>query len=438
MMSVLPSSSGFLSYDYLQQCLGVSRVNLWTCPSCGPSVLPSTVAPSPHYSWGAVLVCGLCNGCWLVCKECHNVRVRFVTAAESRSHHRRKHHVEDKLVRTSHMELIGSHASQSAVSTLAYFVEQVSNLSMPLSVCEEDDGRGETMSHVSGGGSNNGTIMVSQSRTKEDCSSVCMDSQYCHIGVTNPVNHQDSVTACAVSSNEVIPTSLTSGFCFGEHNSHKFRLIPIPIHVLESIFGVVSTIPLMQYEVICSALKQIRFYKSFNCLFPDGKCLWSELLAILKKDFFQHHRHLDVNEINATVLVTDGPMVKPQLPHMDYCWETILLPSRHDSKLNRSKRLRGSCQIPFTGHLPVSTDGAYIYLWSGPGVATPFHIPYGQMLVIRGDVVHCGGLPPSAATEKLYHRVHFYFPVIAADIPPNAIYSNNFDGQSFSRDYVLP
>lgn len=86
----------------------------------------------------------------------------------------------------------------------------------------------------------------------------------------------------------------------------------------------------------------------------------------------------------------------------------------------------------------MSTDGAYIYLWSGPGVATPFHIPYGQMLVIRGDVVHCGGLPPSAATEKLYHRVHFYFPVIAADIPPNAIYLNNFDGQSFSRDYVLP
>jgi len=204
------------------------------------------------------------------------------------------------------------------------------------------------------------------------------------------------------------------------------------------MYGVVTSIPLTQYEVIFQALKQLRFYKSFRKLFPADNFLWDDVFAMLKKYFFNHHRFLDANKINATVLVTDGPMAKPQLPHMDYSWETILLLSRHESRKNRSKYLRGSCQIPFTGHLPLSTNGSYIYLWSGPGVGIPYHIPYGKMLVICGDVVHSGGLPRQASSDKMYHRVHFYFPTVPMDIPLNGIYLNNFDGQSFSRDYVLP
>jgi hypothetical protein len=86
---------------------------------------------------------------------------------------------------------------------------------------------------------------------------------------------------------------------------------------------------------------------------------------------------------------------------MDYCWETILLPTRRKSQQNRSKYLRASCQIPFTGHLPLSSDGSFIFLWSDPGVGIPYHIPYGKMLIIHGDVVHCGGLPPQASSNNL-------------------------------------
>jgi len=115
------------------------------------------------------------------------------------------------------------------------------------------------------------------------------------------------------------------------------------------MYGVVTSIPLTQYEVIFQALKQLRFYKSFRKLFPADNFLWDDVFAMLKKYFFNHHRFLDANKINATVLVTDGPMAKPQLPHMDNSWETILLLSQHESQQNRSKYLRGSCQIPFTG-----------------------------------------------------------------------------------------
>jgi len=60
------------------------------------------------------------------------------------------------------------------------------------------------------------------------------------------------------------------------------------------------------------------------------------------------------------------------------------------------------------------------------------------MLIIHGDVVHSGGVPPSVLSEaKLYHRVHFYFSILPMDIPGNAIYVTNFDSESFSRDYVL-
>jgi hypothetical protein len=69
------STENVMSYDDLKQFLGLSRRSLWSCPSCGPSFLPTRFAPSPHYSWGVVLLCGICNSSWMVCKECCNVRV---------------------------------------------------------------------------------------------------------------------------------------------------------------------------------------------------------------------------------------------------------------------------------------------------------------------------------------------------------------------------
>jgi hypothetical protein len=208
-----------------------------------------------------------------------------------------------------------------------------------------------------------------------------------------------------------IPQWLPMSFTFGDSNSHKFLLVNIPTNILESIYSAVVEFPLTQYEVICSALKQICLYKSFRILFPKHRDMWQQLVEVLKEQFFHYHSHLDVKELNVTVLISHGPMAKEQQPHMDYSWETILLPNRRESKQIRSKYLRASSQIPFTGHMPVNPDGAYIYLWNGPGSATLYHITYGTMLIIRGDVVHCGGMPSFSSLEKLYHRIHFFFHV---------------------------
>ncbi len=246
---------------------------------------------------------------------------------------------------------------------------------------------------------------------------------------------QSSDALRAFPTNPPLTTSNVS--LFNEQNSHKFLLLDIPIYILESVHEAISLIPITQYEVICSALKQVLLYTSFDFLFPVGKNHWKELLSILNSGLFKLYPHLNPDEINVTALVTDGPMRKEQQPHMDYSWETILLPSRRDARQNRSKSLQGSAQIPFTGHMPVSPDGGYMYLWTGPGVALPYHIEYGKKLIIRGDFVHCGGLPSFASSKKLYHRVHFYFPLVSADIPHRGIFLNNFDGQAFSRDYIF-
>lgn len=49
-------------------------------------------------------------------------------------------------------------------------------------------------------------------------------------------------------------------FTFGSHEAHKFIALDIPQHILKAMYALVSILPLMQYEVICGALKQICFY----------------------------------------------------------------------------------------------------------------------------------------------------------------------------------
>ncbi len=179
------------------------------------------------------------------------------------------------------------------------------------------------------------------------------------------ISSTPSVVQPAISSDNdqcksvTVPPPVAVGhntFVLREHNAHKFILLDIPSKILGGIYASVSVLPITQYEVICSSLKQIHFYKAFHSLFPkDQYGIWDDLLFIFKDQVLKLHLHLDLSKINATVLLPDGPMLKLQQPHMDYSWETILLPSRNESKLNRMKYLRGSCQIPFTSHLPVCT-----------------------------------------------------------------------------------
>jgi hypothetical protein len=405
-----------MSYDDLKQFLGVSRLSLWSCPSCGPSFLPTSVAPSPHYSWGVVLLCGICDSSWLVCKECCNVRVRFITASDCLSPHHHKHRLNDlsfTKARNDHTATTGIgggvvHGNVSLpMSPYNLCAVQGDVVSLPMSPSVIDCSTLQTdpanvslaIFYI-----NNSTLLCSpsndvsssescievlleHSQSAEDSTAILQQSQSLHKpsevdliteSTQSDSNHSsnagfpllgdvsyDSTQECSNDSSNtalpkvpdisydsthvgnkdkgnvvevsdvveldesppinVLPTSV--GFSFGDHNAHKFILVDIPISILEAIYSAVSVFPITQYEVICSALKQIRLYQAFNMLFPKDNNRWDNFLSVLKSQFLKNHPHLDVSEINATVLVTDDPMDRPQQPHMDYCWETILLPS---------------------------------------------------------------------------------------------------------------
>jgi hypothetical protein len=314
---------------------------------------------------------------WLVCTECSNVRSYFRNAADCVAHHRRKHYVAIPRAAAAVNALIHSSGVVSSLESADLAVPALDSADDEVPALESAD-------------------LAVPALESADLAVPALELADLAVPA---LELADLAVPALESADDVVPASESAdlavpSFLFGDFNAHKFILLDIPQKILEAMYAAVSVLPLTQYEVICRSLKQIRFYKSFHLLFQEDNNLWGEFFSVLRNCFFKHHPHLDTNEINATILVTDGPMVKPQQPHMDYCWETILLPSRRESRQNRCKFLKGSCQIPFTGHLPLTSDGSYIYLWSGPGVGIPYHIPYGKMLIIRGDVVHCGGLPP--------------------------------------------
>ena len=67
--------------------------------------------------------------------------------------------------------------------------------------------------------------------------------------------------------------------------------------------------------------------------------------------------------------------------------------------------------------MPITENGQYLFLWSGPGNAIPFLIPYGKMLLIQGVVFHAGGLPKEVDHNgKEYDGIHLYLPNHPLDI----------------------
>jgi hypothetical protein len=107
--------------------------------------------------------------------------------------------------------------------------------------------------------------------------------------------------------------------------------------------------------------------------------------------------HLDLSEVYATAMYNYGDIVKTQQPHVDYSWEVLLLDSKrswHGLRLQHCSGLKGG-YIPYASmHMPLTPEGSYIFVWFGRGQSCPIFVRYDHILCLRGDVVHCGGLPP--------------------------------------------
>lgn len=102
-----------------------------------------------------------------------------------------------------------------------------------------------------------------------------------------------------------------------------------------------------------------------------------------------------------------------QRRHRDYPPECIL--GRKDDEL------------PWFSIIPLTEQGSHLFVWEGPEEPMNcVYIPYGFMLLVRGDVLHAGGLPPDVSPGKEYLRLHCFIPTERGDVSsPNLSYDDD-------------
>ncbi len=241
----------------------------------------------------------------------------------------------------------------------------------------------------------------------------------------------------------------SSSLMLGLSNVADHRLFVLEferLDIIDMVYSKFSHLPGSRFETIAGTkISQFSLGRQYSLLFENAQ--WNTFLDTFKvkgksNSLLHQLDHLDFNEVYVTALCNHGTMAKPQRPHVDYSWEVLLLGSRRrrTTAIGRDTNvgLKFGC-MPFTMHMPLTPAGSYLYIWFGPGLSCPIYIRYGHVLCLRGDVVHCGGLPPveDGITHDgmKYERLHFYFLTNAADLPDNSIFCDNYDGVSFVKDH---
>jgi len=197
-------------------------------------------------------------------------------------------------------------------------------------------------------------------------------------------------------------------FMFDEANNHRFLLHKVDYYVVDEVAKNVRLNPDSKYVFIRDTrLRQCTHMKDHTVISGDNPVLWQTLLQSFQPcsrqcRLGQQFKHIDWNEVYLTPIYTEGDMEYPQRPHVDFTWDTMLLTLRRDRFLVSLGRFLVVSSdhvclkyghMPYTAHLSLTAEGSWIYLWPGPGRASPFHIKYGFILILRGDVVHSGGNP---------------------------------------------
>jgi hypothetical protein len=257
-------------------------------------------------------------------------------------------------------------------------------------------------------------------------------------GCLSPTVDSDNLYS-AISS---MPSQCTNTADFVKH---RIMFAPVDHCIIEKMHTNFKLIPESKFEFISDTrIKQYAIERRYKEICGAGNSLWQDFLRCLSpqspEDSLHYLDHIDWEQVHITGIFTHDNMVIPQRPHIDFTWEVLLLESRRRrGKYAASKSSTLGLKhgfMPYTGHMPLTPDGSYIYVWCGPGPSMLIHIKYGQILFLRGDVVHCGGLPQHVDhANKQYPRLHFYFLTNPADHPGNNIYHDSYDSVSFKNDH---
>jgi hypothetical protein len=136
------------------------------------------------------------------------------------------------------------------------------------------------------------------------------------------------------------------------------------------------------------------------------------------------NKGIHLPSMKASIIYTATNEYSKQVPHTDYPLTAI----------TESQNRKG--WIGWTAHMPLTTDGSWLHVWSGPGLSTAMKMEFGQCLFLRGDVVHAGGRPMVDSISSLYPRLHFFLPTALQVAPDNKIFLVELDGRTkFEETY---
>ena len=84
-----------------------------------------------------------------------------------------------------------------------------------------------------------------------------------------------------------------------------------------------------------------------------------------------------------------------QRAHLDYFWNHLCDRAPED--------------LPWICVFPITEEGMRLHVWPYPGVGKVLNISIGELVFLRGDLVHAGGIGKPAT------RCHFYLPKFSSD-----------------------
>jgi hypothetical protein len=156
-----------------------------------------------------------------------------------------------------------------------------------------------------------------------------------------------------------------------------------------------------------------------NCIeFFTSRGTYEEIQADPEKTII-HALFTDYDENNKTF----------QQPHTDYAY----MPTK--SKSTKPPN------YSWTAHMPITEEGSWITLWFGTGQGYTVEIQMGEVLLLRSDVVHGGGIPiiQQNMRDMKFHRLHFYLVTNDQPAHPGSINITHYDGVTkMKKMYVHP
>jgi hypothetical protein len=145
------------------------------------------------------------------------------------------------------------------------------------------------------------------------------------------------------------------------------------------------------------------------------------------KEQGMHEQGILLNELICNAMRTANDNFEFQDAHQDYFPVAIPTLDEDGEERDISQEF-----LAWSAVFPMSEEGSWITVWYDMSSPRTIHLQFGQMILFRSNVVHCGGRPAVDLQKGLFfYRLHFYLQTKIQKAPHDAINKWDIDGRTF-------